>query len=168
MYQNGKTHNIESFIVVEDFHIPWMVPFLTPHGLIMKLNAHPVSITSQMFAKNKTFWDQYTADLLSDKSFLGNKVARANYSKLRSSQARNFANRGQVLAAEYAYKQALQLDSSSSEASFGLMNLMVQQKRYGEARKIVTALGKFNSRFTQPQIQATLEKIERAEQQTSK
>ena len=36
--------------------MPWMYPYLTPHGLIMKVNNAPTAITDEMIRNDTDFW----------------------------------------------------------------------------------------------------------------
>ncbi|MGZ5545715.1 MAG: tetratricopeptide repeat protein, partial [Limisphaerales bacterium] len=50
-----------SFYVEESFPLDWMFPYLTPFGIIMKINRNPVpEITQDMVAKDHEFWSKYT------------------------------------------------------------------------------------------------------------
>ena len=55
-----------SFYVEESYVIPWMYPYLSPHGLIMKINANPTPYDAKTAAKDADFWDWYTRRLLND------------------------------------------------------------------------------------------------------
>lgn len=125
------------FFVEESYVIPWMYPYLTPHGLIMKINNEPTEITAQMVQNDRDFWDWYTKRALSDSRFLRDIVARKTFSKLRSAIAGLYAARGNLAEAEYAFKQAVSLYPLSPEAVFRLAELYVREKRYDEAREDV-------------------------------
>jgi tetratricopeptide (TPR) repeat protein len=57
------------FFVEESFPLDWMYPYLTPYGIIMKINRNPVpEITDDMVAKDHKFWSEY-AD-----RFIGNWI----------------------------------------------------------------------------------------------
>ena len=45
------------FFVEESFPLDWMYPYLEPHGLIMKINRHPLSdISDAMVRQDQNFW----------------------------------------------------------------------------------------------------------------
>ncbi len=49
------------FFVEESFPLDWMYPYLTPYGIIMKINRQPVpEITEEMVRKDHDFWSQYS------------------------------------------------------------------------------------------------------------
>ncbi|MBM4152020.1 MAG: DUF2723 domain-containing protein [Kiritimatiellaceae bacterium] len=127
------------FFVEESYVIPWMYPYLTPHGLIMKINNEPTAITEQMVQNDRDFWDWYVARALKDSKFTRDVVARKTFSKLRSAIAGLYAARGNLAEADYAFKQAVQLYPLSPEAVFRLGELYLRQRRYSEARDVITS-----------------------------
>jgi tetratricopeptide (TPR) repeat protein len=49
------------FYVEESFPLDWMYPYLTPFGVIMKINRHPVpEITQEIIDKDHAFWSEYS------------------------------------------------------------------------------------------------------------
>jgi tetratricopeptide (TPR) repeat protein len=49
------------FYVEESFPLDWMYPYLTPFGVIMKINRHPVpELTQDMIDKDHAFWSQFS------------------------------------------------------------------------------------------------------------
>jgi thioredoxin-like negative regulator of GroEL len=136
---DGKMRKRE-FFVEESYVIPWMYPYLTPHGLIMKINNEPTAITPEIVKNDHEFWDWYVKRLVNDKKFIRDVCARKTFSKLRSAIAGLYAARGNLSEAEYAFKQAVELYPLSPEAVFRLTDLYMRQHRYEEARKIVSDL----------------------------
>lgn len=52
------------FFVEESFPLDWMYPYLTPYGIIMKINRNPVpEITEEMVRKDHEFWTKYSERL---------------------------------------------------------------------------------------------------------
>jgi tetratricopeptide (TPR) repeat protein len=52
------------FFVEESFPLEWMYPYLTPFGIIMKINREPVAeMTEEMVRKDHQFWCLYTERL---------------------------------------------------------------------------------------------------------
>ncbi len=52
------------FYVEESFPLDWMYPYLTPFGVIMKINRQPVAeITDDIVAKDHNFWSKYSERL---------------------------------------------------------------------------------------------------------
>jgi len=134
---DGKLRK-RDFYVEESYVIPWMYPYLTPHGLIMKINNEPTALTPEMVKNDHNFWDWYVARLVGDSKFTRDVVARKTFSKLRSAIAGLYAARGNLPEAEYAFKQAVELYPLSPEAVFRLADLYMRQKRFDEARKTVS------------------------------
>lgn len=126
-----------AFYVEESYAIPWMTDYLTPHGLIMKLNAVPTKLTDEMVQKDRAFWDWVTARLMSDSRFLRDVCARKSFSKLRTSIAGLYAARERPGDAEYAFAQAVRLYPMSPEAGFRLADLYVTTHRFDQARAVV-------------------------------
>ena len=154
------------FYVEESYAIPWMYPYLTPHGLIMKLNNKPTTITKEMIENDHAFWSWYVDRLVNDRNFQRDIVARKSFSKLRSSIAGLYSARGYAKEAEFAFKQAVELYPFSPEAVFRLADLYIRMQRYDEARTVIEEFGKkdpYHDR-TQP----VLEQIERIKTWTTR
>ncbi len=134
---DGKLRK-RDFYVEESYVIPWMYPYLTPHGIIMKINNEPTAITPEMVKNDHEFWDWYVKRLVNDSKFTRDVVARKTFSKLRSAIAGLYAARGISAEAEYAFKQAVELYPLSPEAVFRLADLYMRERRFEEARKVVS------------------------------
>jgi thioredoxin-like negative regulator of GroEL len=61
-------HNPKNeFFVEESFPLDWMYPYLTPFGIIMKVNRQPLpSLTEDIFNRDHQFWKQYSKRLTGD------------------------------------------------------------------------------------------------------
>jgi tetratricopeptide (TPR) repeat protein len=54
-----------AFYVEESFPLDWMYPYLTPYGIIMKINRQKVpEITQEMIDKDHRFWSQYSGRMI--------------------------------------------------------------------------------------------------------
>jgi tetratricopeptide (TPR) repeat protein len=127
-----------AFYVEESYVIPWMYPYLEPHGLIMKLNSQTIPNLSPETVKNdRNFWDWYSKRLTGNEKFRRDVVARKTFSKLRSAIAGIYAYRRMFDEAEYAFKQAIDLYPLSPEANFRLADIYMQQFRFTDARKVI-------------------------------
>jgi len=122
-----------TFYVEESYVLPWMYPYLTPHGLIMKINNKPTVLTAEMIKNDTDFWNWYVDRLLNDQRFIRDIVARKSFSKLRSALAGLYAARGKPKEAEVAFRQAVDLYDLSPEANFRLADLISRQGRFDEA-----------------------------------
>jgi tetratricopeptide (TPR) repeat protein len=81
------------FFVEESFPLDWMFPYLTPFGIIMKINRHPVpEFTEDIINKDHQFWSKYS------ERFIGNWITYDTPVKeicdfaLRVYQRREFKN----------------------------------------------------------------------------
>ena len=117
------------FYVEESYVIKWMYPFLTPHGLIMKINAEENALNDSIIRNDMEFWDWYTRRLLKDPAFRRDFPAQKSFSKLRAAIAGLYANRrvsarkdgdfrkyGSLSA--QAFREAVSLYPASPEATF--------------------------------------------------
>ncbi|HBA82949.1 MAG TPA: hypothetical protein DCZ95_02530 [Verrucomicrobia bacterium] len=126
------------FFVEESYVIPWMYPYLEPHGLIMKIKAEQLpALTPQMVENDTKFWDWYAKRLLDNGKFQHDVVARKTFSKLRSAIAGLYAYRRMFTEAEHAFKQAIDLYPLSPEANFRLADILMQQRRFTDARILI-------------------------------
>ncbi len=107
-----------SFYVEESYVIPWMYPYLSPHGLIMKINADRTPYDPKTAAKDRDFWDWYTRRLLSDPMFRRDFAGQKSFSKLRAAIAGLYLKQGRRAEAAQAYREACLLYPASPEASF--------------------------------------------------
>ncbi|MBQ6008749.1 MAG: hypothetical protein IJL17_09420, partial [Kiritimatiellae bacterium] len=133
-----------AFYVEESYVIPWMYDYLTPHGLIMKINAEANSLDNAIIRNDLEFWDWYTRRLLRDPAFRRDIPAQKSFSKLRAAiaglyaDARNKArDNGKYVKyndlAAQAFREAVALYPASPEATF----------RY--IQSILSATGKWNA-----------------------
>lgn len=107
-----------AFYVEESYVIPWMYRYLSPHGLIMKINKDPDPLTPQMVRNDMEFWDWYMRRLLKDKAFRRDFAAQKSFSKLRAAIAGLYSHTGRFREAEQAFLEAVLLYPASPEASF--------------------------------------------------
>lgn len=107
-----------AFYVEESYVIPWMYPYLSPHGLIMKLNADRTPYDPKTAAKDRDFWDWYVRRLLSDPMYRRDFAGQKSFSKLRAAIAGLYAKQGRHADAAQAYREACLLYPASPEASF--------------------------------------------------
>jgi tetratricopeptide (TPR) repeat protein len=137
-YNNHK----HDFYVEESYVIRWMYPFLTPHGLIMKINQEKTKLSAEMIRNDLTFWDWYTRRLHGNPKFRRDIVARKSFSKLRSAIAGLYSNRGKLAAAETAFKEARILYSLSPEANFRLVQeVYMRQGRFKDSTDLMYQFG---------------------------
>ena len=125
------------FFVEESYAIPWMYPFLTPHGLILRLNSEPTPLTDAMAAADHEFWGSYEKTLRGQEAFSVDTSAQKTYSKLRSAIGGVYAFRGRLEDAEKAFEQARRLFPESPEAHYGLGDVLLRQNRFADALRVM-------------------------------
>lgn len=126
------------FFVEESYVIPWMYPFLTPHGLILRLNGEPTPLTDTMVAANHEFWSNYEKKLRGQRAFSADTSAQKTYSKMRSAIGGVYAFRGRLQDAEKAFEQARRLFPESPEANYRLVQeVLLRQNRFADALRVM-------------------------------
>lgn len=131
------------FYVEESYVIGWMFPYLSPHGLIMKINQNPTPITPEMVNNDMDFWDWYTRRLTDNNRFTRDIVAMKSFDKLRAAISGLYASRGMLKEAERAYQEARILYPLSPEANFRLaQEVLGRQGRFDEIENMLELLGK--------------------------
>ncbi len=167
-YNNYK----HDFYVEESYVIRWMYPYLTPHGLIMKINRDPLprlAADMPVVRDDLDYWDWYTRRLTSNEAFRRDVVACKSFSKLRSALAGLYAYRGMKPEAEKAFLEARELYPLSPEANFRLAEVYMRGKQYAEARALMTAFGAADPANDKvPEFIAQLDHIEGLQQRIDK
>ena len=111
-----------AFYVEESYVIQWMYPYLTPHGLIMKINPEERAMNLSILRNDMEFWDWYQRRLLRDPAFRRDFPAQKSFSKLRAAIAGLYArysfNPEFAKAADQAFREAVTLYPASPEATF--------------------------------------------------
>ncbi len=140
----AKNKARHAFYIEESYVINWMYPYLSPHGLIMKINADYRHFDRDVTRDDLAFWDWYTRRLLRNPMFRRDLPAQKSFSKLRSAIAGLYASRGMRREAEKAFQEARTLYPVSPEANFRLIQeVLLQQSRYDEA---IFILKEYNER----------------------
>jgi len=140
-----------SFYVEESYVIPWMYPYLTPAGIIMKINHDPLPSPQQdpqlwegIVKRDRAYWDKLSEELNARPQFHRDSDAQKTFSKLRSAIGGLYASRQMAVEAEYAFKQALQLCPESPEGNFRLAQLYMELGRTDDALATLEALQKLD------------------------
>jgi len=140
-----KNKDKHAFYVEESYVIPWMYGFMTPFGVIMKIEKDPVPSPQEnpkywedIVARDRQYWDKLSKEFLAREEFQRNSDAKKSFSKMRSAIAGLYAARGLIAEAEYAFKQSRELCPESPEACFRLAELFMRQQRYDDAAKVMT------------------------------
>ena len=116
MFEHDR--NRHAFYVEESYVIQWMYDYLSPHGLIMKINCDKTDYDRATAAKDRDFWDWYSRRLLADPMYRRDFAAQKSFSKLRAAIAGLYSHQGRSLDAENAYREAVMLYPASPEAVF--------------------------------------------------
>ena len=134
---NNDTH---SFFVEESYVLPWMYPYLSPCGVLMRLDKQPVSKPQDDLVKwqriiqdDFAFWDKICSRFRERPELWADVYARNTYCKMRCAIAGLYEYRYIVNAAELAYRQAIALGSANPEASFRLANLYLRLNKTDQA-----------------------------------
>ncbi|MBQ3315653.1 MAG: DUF2723 domain-containing protein [Kiritimatiellae bacterium] len=107
-----------AFYVEESYVIPWMYPYLSPHGLIMKINADRTPYDAKTAAKDRDFWDWYVRRLLKDPAYRRDFAGQKSFSKLRAAIAGLYIKQGRYREGSQAFREACLLYPASPEATF--------------------------------------------------
>jgi len=107
-----------AFYVEESYVIPWMYPYLSPHGLIMKINADKTPYSAKTASKDEDFWDWYTRRLLDDPMYRRDFAGQKSFSKLRAAIAGLYNKQGRYREGAQAFREACLLYPASPEATF--------------------------------------------------
>jgi tetratricopeptide (TPR) repeat protein len=133
-----------AFYVEESYVIPWMYPYLRPHGVIMKIEKEPLQspqendqLWKEIIGRDRAYWDKLTDQFLAREDFRRNNDAKKSFSKMRSAIAGLYQSRGLLGEAEYAFKQSLRLCPESPEANFRLADMYMGMHRYAEAQTLM-------------------------------
>lgn len=129
------------FYYEESAPLDWMYPYLSPHGMVMKINRQPLpAIPADDLQSDAAYWMAKVAQLKGNPKFKGDDYVGQTYAHLRSSIAGLYAWRAQaakaanerermVAAATNAFRQALTLDAILPEAVYGMVNLDMMEGR---------------------------------------
>ena len=124
-----------AFYLEESFPIEWMYEFLSPHGIIMKINPEKPALDGALVAKDRDFWDWYSRRMLKDPAYVRDFMARDTFGRLRASQAALYATRGLMREAAEAYRQAVAMNDSNTPSVIGYARTsLAAERRWDVAR----------------------------------
>ncbi len=127
-----------AFYVEESYVIPWMYPYLSPHGLIMRINSERNPLTPQIVRNDMEFWDWYMRRLLKDPAFRRDFAAQKSFSKLRAAIAGLYSHSGRYREAAQAFREAVLLYPASPEASFRyIQEVLLPMRRWSSIEDIL-------------------------------
>jgi hypothetical protein len=160
------------FYYEQSFPLDWMQPYLTPHGVLLKLNRLPQdSISTAEVTRDMEFWSGKIEKLRGNPLFATDNTRKV-YAHLRSVIAGVYVWRIQTAknpidqqrmtqAAEQAYNQTLELFAGSPEVVFGYINLEMMLGKPGAAlnfaRRALASSDDENLKRSLPNVIQTLE-----------
>ena len=134
-----------SFYIEESYVIQWMYPYLSPHGLIMKLNAERTPYDPKTAAKDRDFWDWYTRRLLKDPMYRRDFAGQKSFSKLRAALAGLYVSQGRRQDAAQAYRESILLFPASPEATFRYaQEILIPRRNWDVARELMDYIDKLD------------------------
>jgi len=116
MFEHDKDRH--AFYVEESYAIDWMYPYLSPHGLIMRINRDETGFDRATADKDEDFWDWYVRRLLADPMYRRDFAGQKSFSKLRSALAGLYNRQGRIEESSQAFREACLLYPASPEATF--------------------------------------------------
>jgi tetratricopeptide (TPR) repeat protein len=116
MHDHDKKRH--AFYVEESYVISWMYPYLSPHGLIMKINSDVTPYDKKTAQKDADFWDWYMRRLLDDPMYRRDFAGQKSFSKLRAAIAGLYIKQGRYREGSQAFREACILYPASPEATF--------------------------------------------------
>ncbi len=120
-----------AFYVEESYVIAWMYSYLSPHGLIMKINKDMTPYDSKTAARDRDFWDWYVRRLLKDPMYRRDFAGQKSFSKLRAAISGLYIRQGRLADAAQAYREAVLLYPPSPEAVFRyIQEILMPQRRW--------------------------------------
>ena len=136
MFEHDRKRH--SFYVEESYAIQWMYPYLSPHGLIMKLNAEKTPYDRATARKDRDFWAWYSKRLMNDPAYRRDFAGQKSFSKLRAAIAGLYRTQGRIEDALAAFREAHLLYPASPEASFRYISeLLIPLDRTGVVKELI-------------------------------
>lgn len=126
------------FFVEESFPLEWSYDHALPNGLSYRILRDPVKeIPADVVAADFAFWQSYATRLLGNPDYLKDYDAQRSFSKLRTTTGNIYRHRKMMKEAESAYRQALALWSSNTEALVALSEILWERRAFDEFTEMV-------------------------------
>ncbi|MCR5750677.1 MAG: hypothetical protein K6G91_01820 [Kiritimatiellae bacterium] len=131
-----KNKGKHAMYVQESYHVEWMYDYMTPHGLVTKLNAEKSGAVSKAEVRESAeFWDWMTKRLISNKEFAqrraescrkgadgkmdsNHRLVVRDFSKLRLTHAKLYSRAKNGAAFAEAIRQAVAIDPLEPETGW--------------------------------------------------
>ncbi|HZL42460.1 MAG TPA: tetratricopeptide repeat protein [Verrucomicrobiae bacterium] len=130
-----------SFAMEESFSLPSTYVGAAPLGPIFELRAQDgdKGMSADAVAQSLDYWRAEAQQLIADPASATSKDTMKSWSHDLAAQAHLFAANKFPDQAEQAYRLAGEMAPDSPEVTFGYVDLLVQQKRLGEAAQVAQA-----------------------------
>lgn len=130
--------NRHAFYIEESYAMAWMYPYLSPHGLIMRINADKKPYDAGIARMDRDFWDWYARRLLNDPMYRRDFAAQKSFSKLRASIAGLYRQQGRYYEAADAFREAHLLYPASPEATFRYISeILLPMNRFSVLKELL-------------------------------
>ena len=127
-----------AFYIEESYAMAWMYPYLSPHGLIMRINADKKPYDAGIARMDRDFWDWYARRLLNDPMYRRDFAAQKSFSKLRASIAGLYRQQGRYFEAADAFREAHLLYPASPEATFRYISeILLPMSRFSVLKELL-------------------------------
>lgn len=137
--ERNKAHH--QFYYEESYYLDSLMPYLQPHGLIMKISTEPVaSLSQESIGKDMTYWSKVVTNLLASSGFKENPEAQKAFSHLRCAIADIYLYHRCRSEAESCLRQALRLWPDSPTANVALADILTGNGRFEAAKELLLHL----------------------------
>jgi tetratricopeptide (TPR) repeat protein len=139
-----KNKDKHAFYVEESYVIPWMLPYLEPYGIILKINKEPLPAPEEkpelwkaIVERDRAYWAELRRNYLTGAKFQRDDVAQKTFAKQRAASAGIYAFRRMAVEAEQGFLDAIEMCPDSSEGNFRLAQLYVETARFDDAETVL-------------------------------
>ena len=136
LFEENKAKH--AFYLEQSVAMPWTYPYLLPAGLIFKLNPQPLaSLPADAVARDRQYWDDYSARLLADPHFTQDADAHITFGKLAAWHADLYHFWHMEPEEEHWLKIALSLCPQLADSVANLSRLLAIHQRFDEAIALI-------------------------------
>jgi tetratricopeptide (TPR) repeat protein len=140
-----------------------MYPYLSPHGLIMKINRDKTPYNPLTAQKDQDFWDWYVRRLVKDPMYRRDFAAQKSFSKLRAAIAGLYSKQARYQEAGQAFREACLLYPASPEATFRYaQEALLPFRRWNEVLDLMDYTDRIDPNNTRtPALRGYVERVRR-------
>ena len=136
IFQKNKASH--TFYLEQSVAIPWTYPYLQPWGLIFKIMPDPMkALPADVVAKDRKYWDDYSARLLNDPNFRVDADATVTFGKLCAWHADLYHYWHMDAEEGHFLRMALSLCPQLADTVSNLSRLLAAHNRFDEAIALV-------------------------------